>query len=134
MVFAPPTGEQPLAGNTSVTPAFGFWNNFSGGWVVRGGLGVNIPTQGSGNDTLISQLAIGQTVTPHDVPLFGDFTYYVSAVAGTPLSSGETSVALTPGMRTHLGHDWYFLAGLPTPVTKQRVADLGMILWFMKAW
>jgi hypothetical protein len=32
------------------------------------------------------------------------------------------------------GHDWYVLAGLPTPLTKQRVADLGMILWFMKAW
>ena len=129
-----PTGNQPLAGNTSVTPAFGFWNNFSGGWVVRGGMGVNLPTQSSGNDTLISQLAIGQTVTPHDVPLFGDFTYYLSAVAGTPLSSGETTVSLTPGMRTHLGNDWYFLAGLPTPVTKQRVAELGMILWFMKAW
>ena len=130
-----PTGEQPLAGKTSLTPAVGFWNNFSGGWVIRGGLGVNIPTEGSGNDTLISQLAIGQTVTPHDVPLFGDFTYYVSAVAGTPLSNGgETTVALTPGMRTHLGNDWYLLAGLPTPMTKQRVADLGMIFWFMKAW
>ena len=44
-----PTGEQPLAGNPSVTPAFGLWNNFTGGWVVRGVLGVNIPTQGSGN-------------------------------------------------------------------------------------
>jgi hypothetical protein len=43
-------------------------------------------------------------------------------------------MTLTPGMRMHLGHDWYFLAGLPTPVTKQRVADLGLICWFMKAW
>jgi hypothetical protein len=130
-----PTGEQPLAGKTSLTPAVGFWNNFSGGWVLRGGLGVNIPTQGSGNDTLISQIAIGQTLTDHDVPWFGDFTYYLSTVVATPLSDGgDTSVALTPGMRTHLGNDWYFLAGLPTPVTKQRVADLGMIFWFMKAW
>jgi hypothetical protein len=130
-----PTGTQPLAGTTTIlTPAVAFWNNLSGGWVIRGGLGVAMPTDGSG-DTLISQLAIGQTVTGHGVPLFGDFTYYVSAVASTPLSGGgETSVTLTPGMRTHLGHDWYFLAGLPTPLTSQRVADLGMIFWFMKAW
>ena len=28
----------------------------------------------------------------------------------------------------------YFLAGMPVPVTTRRVADLGLILWFMKAW
>jgi hypothetical protein len=52
-----------------------------------------------------------------------------------PLSNGsQTSVTLTPGRRTHGGNDWYFLVGLPTPVTKQRVAELGMVFWFMKAW
>lgn len=135
MAVVTPTGTQPLAGNTTtIVPAVSFWNNISGGWVVRGGVGLAIPTNGSG-DNLISQLAIGQTLTDHDVPLFGDFTYYLSTVVNTPLSNGgETSVALTPGLRTHVGNDWYFLAGLPTPLTKQRVADLGMILWFMKAW
>ena len=130
-----PTGDQPLAGKTTfLTPAVAFWNNFAGGWVIRGGLGVAIPTDGGG-ENLISQLAIGQTLTAHDVPLFGDFTYYLSAVVNTPLSDGDqTSVTLTPGMRTHVGNDWYFLAGLPTPVTNARVADLGMIFWFMKAW
>jgi hypothetical protein len=29
-----------------------------------------------------------------------------------------------PGIRTHPGNDWYFLAGLPTPLTKARTADL----------
>jgi hypothetical protein len=43
-------------------------------------------------------------------------------------------VTLTPGLRTHLGRDWYFLAGLPTPLTNERVGDIGMIFWFMKAW
>lgn len=33
-----------------------------------------------------------------------------------------------------LGNDWYFLAGLPIPLTEERVADLGMIFWFIKAW
>ena len=59
-------------------------------------------------------------MTDHDVPLFGDFTYYVSAVANSPLDDGgdQTSVTLTPGIRTHLGRDWYFLAGMPTPVDR----------------
>ena len=57
-----PTGTQPLAGNTTtLIPAVGFWNNFAGGWVIRGGLGLGIPMNGSG-DNLISQLAIGQTL------------------------------------------------------------------------
>ena len=130
-----PTGNQPLAGKTALIPAFSFWNNFAGRWVIRGGLGDYIPLGGGGKDSLISQLAIGQTLTDHDVPLFGDFTWYVSAVVNTPLSYGQhTSVTLTPGMRTHLGRDWYFLAGLPTPLTTERVGDIGMIFWFMKAW
>ena len=130
-----PTGTPPLAGKTTtLVPAIGFWNNFAGGWVVRGGVGLGIPMNGTG-DNLISQLAIGNTFTDHDVRLFGDFTCYLSAVANTPLSNGsQTGVTLTPGMRTHLGNDWYFLAGLPVPVTNQRVGDIGMIFWFMKAW
>jgi hypothetical protein len=131
-----PTGNQPLAGTTHLTPAAAFWYNFAGRWVIRGAFGDQIPLNGnSGKDTLISQLAIGNTLTDHDVPLFGDFTLYVSALVDTPLSHGQrTSMRLTPGMRTHLGRDWYFLAGLPTPVTNARLGDIGMIFWFMKAW
>jgi hypothetical protein len=135
MSVVTPTGDRPLLGKASLVPAVGFWNNVAGTWVIRGGVGINIPIQGGGADTLISQFAIGQTLTTHAVPLIGDFTYYLSTVVGSPLSTGgQTSVALTPGIRTHLGQDWYFLAGLPTPLTKARVADLGMIFWFMKAW
>jgi hypothetical protein len=135
LAVSTPTGTRPLAGVTTIlTPAVSFWNNVAGGVVVRGGLGVAIPTNSSG-DTLISQLAVGQTLTGHDVPLIGDFTYYLSTVVNTPLAnSDKTQVTLTPGIRTHLGNDWYFLAGLPTPVTKERIADLGMVFWFMKAW
>jgi hypothetical protein len=94
-----------------------------------------IPIHGGGNNTLISQLAIGNTLTDHDVPLFGDFALYVSGVVDSPLSHGQhTSATLTPGMRTHLSRDWYFLAGIPMPVTSQRIGNIGMIFWFMKAW
>jgi hypothetical protein len=130
-----PTGNQPLAGKTALTPAVAFWNNFAGRWVIRGAFGDLIPLGGRGHDTLISQLAIGCTFTDHDVPLFGDLALYVSAVVDTPLSQGQrTNMTLTPGMRTHLGRDWYFLAGLPTPLTSARLGDIGMIFWFMKAW
>ena len=129
-----PTGHPPIARRAALTPALAFWTNREGGWVIRGGIGDLISTQRGGN-TLISQFAVGQTLTEHDVPLLGDFTYYLSTVVNTPLSKGErTSVTLTPGIRTHLGHDWYLLAGLPTPLTEARVADLGMILWFVKSW
>jgi hypothetical protein len=129
------TGNRPLAGKAALTPAVGFWANFEGGWVIRGGVGDLIPLGGGGSDALISQLAIGQTLTDHDTPLFGDFTYYLSAVVNTPLRDGQrTSVTLTPGLCTHLGRDRYLLAGLPTPLTEARVADLGMILWFVKSW
>jgi hypothetical protein len=129
-----PTGRSPLEGKTALTPAIGFWNNFAGGWVIRGGIGDLISLH-DGKNTLISQLAIGQTLTAHDVPLFGDFTYYLSTLVDTPLPNGDrTSVTLTPGIRTHLGRDWYFLAGLPVPVTKDRVGEIGMIFWLMKAW
>jgi hypothetical protein len=129
-----PTGHPPLARKSALTPAVGFWNNLAGGWVIRGGIGDLIPTQGGGN-TLISQFAVGQTLTGHEVPMLGDFTYYLSTVVNIPVLRGEqTSATLTPGLRTHLGRDWYFLAGLPTPLTKARVADIGMIFWFVKAW
>jgi hypothetical protein len=127
-----PTGNQPLAGRTALTPAFAFWNNFAGRWVIRGGIGDFIPLGGGGSDQLISQLAIGQTLTDHDVPPFGDFTWYFSTVVDTSLRDGQhTSVTLTPGIRTHLGRDWYFLAGVPTPLTDQRIGSIGMIFWFM---
>jgi hypothetical protein len=129
-----PTGSRPLARRFSLTPAVGFWKDLAGGWAIRGGIGDLISTQGGGN-TLVSQFAVGQTLTEHDVPLVGDFTYYLSTVVNTPLSNGDqSSVTLTPGVRTHLGRDWFIEAGLPTPLTKARVADLGMILWFVKAW
>jgi hypothetical protein len=135
MAVLVPTGRQPLEGKTALVPNVSFWNNFAGRWVIRGGVGDLIPLGGGGFNTLISQLAIGQTLTDHDVPLFGDFTWYVSAVADTTLVRGQhTGVTLTPGMRSHVGNDWYFLAGLPTPVTSQRIGDIGMIFWFMKAW
>ena len=59
MAVVTPTGNSPLEGKTSLVPAVGFWNSVAGTWVIRGGVGVNIPIQGGGADTLISQFAVG---------------------------------------------------------------------------
>jgi hypothetical protein len=67
-----PTGDRPIAGKTALIPAVALWNNFAAGWVVRRGFRDLIPLNTNGKNTLISQLAIGQTLTAHDVPLFGD--------------------------------------------------------------
>jgi hypothetical protein len=111
-----PTGNQPLTGKTALTPAVAFWNNFAGRWVIRGAFGDLIPLGGGGHDTLISQLAIGCTLTDHDVPLFGDFTLYVSAVGDTPLAQGQRSSAtLTPAsVRT------WAATGISWPVYRRR--------------
>jgi hypothetical protein len=130
-----PTGNGKVSTTASLTPAVQFWTNFPGRWVLRGGLGDMVPIQSGAHNDLISQLAIGQTLTDHNVPLVGDFTYYLSTVVNADTVKGDQSkVTLTPGMRTHLGNDWYFLAGLQVPVTKDRSADLAYIFWFMKAW
>ena len=67
--------------------------------------------------------------------LFGDFTYYVSAVSEQPSFRWQPDQRLVNARHAYaVGNDWYFLAGLPTPVTKARATDLGMIFWFVKAW
>ena len=40
----------PCGETTALIPAFGFWNNFAGRCVIRGGLGLGIPIQGSGDE------------------------------------------------------------------------------------
>jgi hypothetical protein len=130
-----PTGHQPREGKTQLIPGVAISNNFAGRCVIRGGSRDLISLGGGGSDTLLSQLAIGLTLTDHDVPLFGDFTWCVSTVVDTTLAHGQpTSATITPGMRTHLGNDWYFLASLPTSLTTTRIGEIGMTFWFMKAW
>jgi hypothetical protein len=85
-----PTGTPPLAGNrTSLTPNVSLGQHH-GTFCSTGRGRCPLPE-------LIGQLAIGQTLTGHDVPFFGDFTYYLSTVVDTPFSNGDlTRVTLTP--------------------------------------
>ena len=129
-----PTGYRPAgAGQAIVTPGVQFWWNFAAGWVVRGGFNAGVGTnRQAGGTTLLSQLAMGKVLTPHDVPLFGDFTIYLSANAFDTVSSSRTTATLTPGFRTHLGRDWYALGGVGVPVTGPRPFEENAIFWLMK--
>ena len=94
---------------------------------LRGGSGVDLPVDSrpDGRDaTLIEELAIGQTVTPHDVPLLGDFTYYISSNVRQNIGSNKTTfLSLTPGFRTHLGHNFWLLGGVEVPLTGPKPFD-----------
>jgi hypothetical protein len=45
-------------------------------------------------------------------------------------------LSLTPGLRTHLGNNWYFLIGVDVPVTGPKSLNYawGPIVWFMKVY
>lgn len=131
-----PTGQTSLDGRSSLTPALQFWSNPFDRVTLRGGVGVDVAlNRAVGSSHFIGQLAAGYTLTGHDVPLFGDLTPYVSAIVDTNLSDATTTIAsVTPGFRTHVGRDWYFLAALEVPVAGTRSFDSTAFFWFMKAW
>ncbi len=131
-----PTGYRPSAnGLAVVTPGIQFWANVAPRWVVRGGFNVAIGTNPqAGGTTLVSQLAAGRTFTPHDVPLFGDFTTYLATNTFNNLETGRTTFELTPGFRTHLGDSYYCLAGINVPVTGPRPYAESAIFWIMKVY
>jgi hypothetical protein len=134
-----PTGSARSGdgGRASLTPQLQLWRNVADKWVVRGGFGVTAPTNhAAGNGpTLISQLAVGQTLLPHEKTPLGDFTYYVSAnVLNAFGSSLSTFVSLTPGFRTYLGKGWYLLGGLEVPVTIRPPFREQLIFFLVKSY
>ncbi len=130
-----PTGRTGSgAGKAILSPGIQFWRDIGRGWAIRGGFnaGTGVNNAGRG-ETLVSQLAIGQTITAHDVPIFGDFTYYLATNVSNQIApTSLTTVTLGPGYRTHLGHDWYSLGAVTVPVTGPHPFDESLTLWLMK--
>jgi hypothetical protein len=116
-----PTGSAQLGDNrTSINPYLSFFQDIGKGFSLRGTAGIDVPLDSRPDgitSTLIGQLGIGQTLTPHDVPLFGDFTYYVTANFRETFGVETTFVSLTPGFRTHLGNNFWLLGGVELPLT-----------------
>ncbi len=130
-----PTGStRSSAGKAIISPALQFWRDIGNGWALRGAFnsstGVNKPGIGQ---TLVSQLAVGRTITPHDRPIFGDFTYYLAAnISNQTAPKSLTTVTLGPGFRTHLGRDYYLLGAVTVPVTGPPPFDESATIWLMK--
>jgi hypothetical protein len=105
------------SGQTRIFPQWQLWRDIGGGFVARGGLGVDVAT----NETmppsaLVSQAALGRFITPHNAAPLGDLAWSLAFVMRNNLGDPHTFVSLTPGIRTHLGHNIFFLAGYEIPL------------------
>jgi hypothetical protein len=133
-----PTGEAETGGDvTALFPQVQFWADVGHAVSVRGKFGVETRVDGGLPDSeFIGAFAIGQTLTPHDFTPLGDFTYYLSVLERTTLDadSDRTIVTLTPGMRTHLGHNLFVLAGVEVPVTGPKPFDTQFLLLFVQGY
>ena len=126
VAFRVPTGDT-FNGNgvASITPTYEFWTNWWQGLVLRGGAGFFIPYGHQSIDEVgahaafIANLAAGYYFTPHDAAPFGDLVFYLSTnLSQTIDGPSKNTVSLTPGMRTHLGANWYLLMGVEVPVNR----------------
>ncbi|MGA0041224.1 MAG: transporter [Pirellulales bacterium] len=146
-----PTGSVETGnGVASLSPDLEFWTNPTGRWVLRGGVGVTVPTNltaasippleanpWSGFNltpgpftSFDGRLAGGYYLTPADAPVLKHLCATLATNFHTSLSGGSaTYFSITPGMRTGIGRDWYLLAGLevplvgPLPFSNQAIAQ-----------
>jgi hypothetical protein len=108
--------------------------------VLRGGTGVTVPTSGgAGARTLYKyDFAVGKYWTPHDAwP--SDLVTYLSIIGYTTLDDrGPTYsyLSLTPGLRFHVGNNYYFSAGVEVPVTGPKTENFAFAptFWITKSW
>jgi hypothetical protein len=118
-----PTGSTVTGnGHTVLNPYLAFYKDLGyNGWSLRGAVGVVDPLDGPNAQrvtTLTQSVGIGQTITPHDVKFFGDFTYYTCINVSEDLNTNRNAfLSFTPGIRTHLGKDFFLLVGVDIPVT-----------------
>jgi hypothetical protein len=140
VAFRLPTGRTDNAnGVAAITPTYEFWTNWWQGLVLRGGLGFFVPYGHQSIDevgaraSFIANLAAGYYFTPHNAAPFGDLVFYLSAnLLQTIDGPSKNTVSLTPGMRTHLGGNWYLLMGVEVPVTNDKAFDYQVLGALMK--
>lgn len=132
-----PTGSlTTFSGLARLNPNVQFWADIGRRFSARGGIGVDVPLNQFDllPTNLATNIAIGQTITGHDVLLIGDFQYYLSANMRNNLSAapGHTFFSLTPGFRTHLGGEYYLAGGLEIPLTGPRPFGDRLTFFFVK--
>jgi hypothetical protein len=136
-----PTGDtENYQGIAAVAPKYNFWWNAWRGMVVRGGVGGFFPYNHDGTrevgarQTFNSNLALGYYLTPHEMAPIGDLVFYASANLAQFMNgpSNTTTFTITPGFRSHLGHDFYLLGGVEVPVTSPEPYDYQVLGGLMK--
>jgi hypothetical protein len=141
-----PTGDASTGNDrTLLAPFVAYWRDIGGGWAVRTGMGlvvplstptaaaaIPVPTQtggprgsagpGAPDATFVAGLGPGQTLTRHEAAPLGDFTYFLVSNLRQDLGRGPetTFLSITPGFRTHLGKDFFFIAGYEVPLVGPR--------------
>ena len=147
-----PTGSV-LTGNgvTSLSPDIEFWLNPTGKWILRGGVGVTVPTNLTVGSAMLLEanpwtgfnlspsafssfdvrIASGFYLTDDKASVFKHLCGTVSTNLHTQINGGNaTYFSITPGMRTGVGRDWYLLAGFevplvgPLPFSNQAIVQL----------
>ena len=142
VAFQAPTGDDTNGnGIASITPGYEFWSNPWDKLVVRGGATMAIPyghdsfADSGARNTFGAQLAAGYYFTDHDLTPFGDLVFDVGTTL-TQATDGRgpatTTLLLTPAFRTHMGRNWYLLAGVDVPVTKPQPYDYQPTVGLMK--
>jgi len=135
-----PTGDKDNGnGFAAMTPTWQFWWNAWSKLVVRGGLGFQLPYTESDRtrNNFLANLAVGYYFTPHDLTPFGDFVFYVSTNLTKPVDdrgSNDPTLSFSPGIRTHLGANWYFLGAVEVPTTTPKPFDYQLTLAVMKVY
>ena len=140
VAFRTPTGSTSnVNGVAAITPTYEFWANWWQGLVLRGGAGFFVPYGHQSIDevgaraSFIANVAAGYYFTPHNATPFGDLVFYLSAnVLQTIDGPSKHTVTLTPGLRTHLGANWYFLGGVEVPITDSKPFDYQVLGALMK--
>ena len=131
-----PTGSTVNGnGQTTLTPQYSFWyGGLPGAGVIRGGIGVTIPTNDAGVPSKVAaipitvsgsrttfnyDLAVGKYWTQHDATP-GEFVTFLSLNGFTTLDDRGpvySYLSLTPGLRLHLTNNYYFTTGIEVPLT-----------------
>ena len=120
-----PTGTTATGnGIISLAPAYEFWTNPGGPWVVRGSTGLSVPlnkNQAPAENMFVGGLAAGRYFTPHDA-LFGDLVFYLDTNFAVPLDGGAAQYTVQPRTRTrfHIADNWFFLCNWEFPITGDR--------------
>jgi hypothetical protein len=114
-----PTGAARLGnGVFAAQPQINLFTDIGGGFSFRGRISNDFPDSNQ-PESFILNGAIGQTFTDHDKAPIGDFTWYV-ATTWRAFANGPDFLAVTPGVRTHLGSNLFLLAGIEIPLSDAR--------------